>query len=87
METGFWYGTGYVSYALAVLVSAITFIAWFLLIGVSIDDNRIFWWLGVNTFLLVVTQPWLMRLSRVIYIRFFVQYDENYEVTEPKTFD
>ena len=87
LETGFWYGTGYVSYALAVAVSATTFIAWLVLIGVSTDDNRIFWWLGLNAVLLVVIQPWLMRLSRVIYMRFFVRYDENYEVTKPKEFN
>ncbi len=87
MEQGFWYGTGYVSYALAVAVSATTFVAWLVLIGISVDDNRIFWWLGLNTLLLIVTQPWLMRLSRVIYIRFFVRYDENYEKTKPVEFD
>lgn len=87
MEQGFWYGTGYVSYALAVAVSATTFVAWLVLIGISVDDNRIFWWLGLNTLLLIITQPWLMRLSRVIYIRFFVRYDENYEKTKPVEFD
>ena len=84
LEQGFWYGTGYVSYALAVAVSAGTFIAWLVLIGVSTDDNRIFWWLGLNAVLLVVIQPWLMRLSRVMYIRFFVRYDAHYEETEPQ---
>lgn len=83
LEDGFWFGTGYVSYALAVAVSVATFVAWLVLIGISTEDNRIFWWLGTNTVILVITQPWLMRLSRTIYIRFFVKYDENYEETEP----
>jgi len=83
LEDGFWFGTGYVSYALAVAVSMTTFVAWLVLIGVSVDDNRIFWWLGFNILFLVVIQPWLMRLSRVIYMRFFVKYDENYENTKP----
>ena len=83
LEQGFWYGTGYVSYALAVAVSATTFVAWLVLIGISVDDNRIFWWLGINTAVLIITQPWLMRLSRVIYIRFFVKYDADYEKTKP----
>lgn len=87
MEQGFWYGTGYVSYALAVAVSVATFIAWLVLIGVSTEDNRIFWWLGSNTVLLVLIQPWLMRLSRVIYMRFFVKYNENYDTTKPVEFD
>ena len=87
LEQGFWYGTGYVSYALAVAVSVSTFVAWWVLIGVSTEDNRIFWWLGTNTVLLVMLQPWLMRLSRVIYLYFFVSYDPNYKETKPKEFD
>ncbi len=81
LEVGFWYGTGYVSYFLTVLLSAFTFIAWWLAIGISTEDNRIFYWLITNTILIVVLQPWLMRLSRVVYIYFFVKYDENYENT------
>jgi uncharacterized protein (DUF983 family) len=87
LETGFWYGTGYVSYALAVAITVATFIAWWVLIGVSTDDNRIFWWLGLNCVFLVLIQPWLMRLSRVIYLYIFVSYDPNYELTAPKEFD
>ena len=87
METGFWYGTGYVSYALAVAVSVTTFIAWWVLIGISTSDNRVFGWLAFNSILLVVTQPWLMRLSRVIYIYIFVKYDRDYDEHQPVKFD
>ena len=87
MEPGFWYGTGYVSYALAVAISTTTFVAWFVLVGISTEDNRIFYWLGINTFLLIVLQPWMMRLSRVIYMRFFVGYDPEYQHHKPKEFD
>jgi hypothetical protein len=86
-EPGFWYGTGYVSYALAVAISAITFVAFWILIGISFNDNRVFYWLGINSILLIVLQPWLMRLSRVIYLHFFVRYDENYETTATTKFD
>ncbi|MEO6583787.1 MAG: DUF983 domain-containing protein [Ferruginibacter sp.] len=84
LEPGFWYGTGYVSYALAVAISVATFVAWYVLIGVSTDDNRIFYWLIFNAVVLLVIQPWLMRLSRVIYMRFFVSYDEKYHLTQTK---
>ena len=86
MEPGFWYGTGYVSYALAVAVSVASFIAWWVLVGVSVSDNRVMWWFISNSVLLVVAQPWLMRLSRVIYIRFFVSYDPDYETNRPQEF-
>jgi hypothetical protein len=86
LEPGFWYGTGYVSYALAVALSVSSFVAWWVLIGVSTDDSRIFYWLFSNTVLLVLLQPWMMRLSRVAYMRFFVSYDEHYEETKPTEF-
>jgi len=87
LEQGFWYGTGYVSYALAVALSVSSFVAWWVLIGVSTEDNRIFWWLGFNALLLILLQPWLMRLSRVIYLYFFVSYDGQYKKTAPIEFD
>lgn len=87
MEPGFWYGTGYVSYGLAVGLSVASFILWVILIGVSTDDNRIFYWLFFNAILLLALQPWLMRLSRAVYIRFFVKYDPDYEKNPPKIYN
>ena len=89
MEPGFWYGTSYVSYALTVALSVATFVAWVVLIGVSVKDgdNRIYWWLGINAVVLIVAQPWLMRFSRVLYIRFFVSYDKDFEKTSPTKFE
>lgn len=87
LEQGFWYGTGYVSYALAVAVSVSSFMAWWVLIGISVEDNRVFYWLGFNTLLLIALQPWLMRLSRVLYLYFFVRYDPDYPNTAPHEFD
>lgn len=87
MEPGFWYGTGYVSYALAVAICVTTFVAGVILFGLSFRDNSIFYWLIANSLLLLILQPWLMRLSRVIYIRFFVSYDADYESNKPKSFE
>lgn len=87
LEQGFWYGTGYVSYALAVAISVSSFVAWWVLVGISTEDNRVFWWLGLNALLLVLIQPWMMRLSRVIYLYFFVSYDSEYKQTSPREFD
>jgi len=48
IETGFYYGTGYVSYALTVAFSVASFVAWWVLIGFSLQDNRFFWWLEIG---------------------------------------
>ena len=87
LEQGFWFGTAYVSYALAVAISVSTFVAWWVLIGISVDDNRLFYCLGLNGVILVLLQPWLMRISRVIYLYFFVRYDEDYKKSNPFEFD
>ena len=85
LEVGFWYGTGYVSYALSFAFSVASFIAWWVLVGISTEDHRFFWWMGINAVLLLVLQPWIMRLSRVIYLYFFFSYDPNYKETPVRT--
>lgn len=75
LQTGFYFGTGFVSYAMAVALTAITFVIWWFTIGMSVSDNRVFWWLILNTVILVIVQPLLQRLSRSIWIAIFVRYD------------
>jgi uncharacterized protein (DUF983 family) len=87
IEVGFYYGTGYVSYALALIMSGITFVAWWLLVGFSFNDNRFLWWLVVNAVLLIISQPWMMRLSRSLWISWFVSYDPHWEDSEPETYE
>jgi uncharacterized protein (DUF983 family) len=79
MEPGFYYGTNMVSYTLAVLISVATFFLWWATIGFSLSDKRFFWWIGINAVLLVVLQPPLMRLSRTIWLAFFVPYSPNWD--------
>lgn len=79
IEEGFYCGTGYVSYTLAVAVSVASFVAWWVLIGFSLHDNRFFWWMGSNALLLIVLQPYLMRLSRTIWLSFFERYQSHSE--------
>ena len=78
-EPGFYYGTGYVSYAMGVAISVATFIAWFVLIGMSVRDNRFFYWMITNAVLLIVSQPWMMRISRSIWLSWFVKYDPDWQ--------
>jgi len=79
IEVGFYYGTGYVSYALTVAFSLITFFLWFIIIGMSTSDNRFFYWIGFNAVLLILLQPYLMRLSRTIWLTFFVRYNPHWK--------
>jgi hypothetical protein len=80
IEVGFYYGTGYVSYALSVAFIISSFVAWKVLIGVTfaIDDNRIFYWMGTVVVTMFGLQPLLMRLSRSLWLSWFVRYDPDW---------
>ena len=82
-EVGFYYGTGFVSYALSVLISVVSFIVWVVIVGISLSDNRFFWWMGTNAFLLLGLQPLLMRLSRTIWLAIFIHYDHQWYLHPP----
>ena len=75
LETGFYFGTGYVSYGLSVTIMAMSFVLWYVTGNISIKDNSIFIWLIVNSVALVILQPVLQRLARSIWIAFFVKYE------------
>lgn len=83
IEVGFYYGTAYVSYALTIAISVATLIAWAVLIGLSTSDNRFFYWMGFNAVLLIFLQPWIMRLSRSLWISWFVKYDPDWKQNRP----
>lgn len=84
IEVGFYYGTSYVSYALTVALSVATLVAWWVIIGLSTDDNRFFYWMGFNAVFLIILQPWLMRLSRSLWISWFVKYDPCWKEHQPE---
>ncbi len=82
IEVGFYYGTGYVSYALTVAISVAVFVAYWVLFGISIDDNSLYYYLGINVLTLVILQPYLMRLSRAIWLSFFVKYEHDWQTKD-----
>ena len=78
LEVGFYYGSSYVSYALSIAISVAFLAIYILVIGISLNDNRFFYWLIANAVLLVSLQPVLMRLARSIWLAFFVPYNRNW---------
>jgi len=86
LEVGFWYGTGYVSYGISFLLSVASFVLWWLVIGIS-SLSQLVLWLSLNAAFLLLLQPWLMRLSRSIYVYCFVSYDPNYKSSPVSKFD
>jgi uncharacterized protein (DUF983 family) len=79
IEVGFYYGTGYVSYAMALIFSGITFALWFLTIGFSFSDRRFLYWIVFNAVVLIALQPWVMRVARSLWLSWFVKYDPDWK--------
>ena len=77
IEPGFYYGTGYVSYALSVAMLAISFVLYHLIFGLSYKDNSFFYALGSSISIVLLLQPITMRLSRVLYLNMFVKYGKG----------
>lgn len=87
IEVGFYYGTSYISYLLTVGLSGFTFILWWIFIGISTDDDRVLYWLGINSALILIIQPLLMRLSRTLWLSFFVRYDPDWKLNEVNKYE
>jgi uncharacterized protein (DUF983 family) len=84
IEVGFYYGSSYISYAATVALSVVFFVGWWLTIGFGLSDDRIYYWLAANAVLLLVLQPYLMRVARTGWLAFFVRYDKNWRSSPPK---
>jgi hypothetical protein len=73
-EVGFYFGTGYVSYGLSMIVCIVWLVIYSLLFEISFKDNSMFVYLATAVGWLLILQPLLMRISRSIWIAMFVKY-------------
>ena len=72
IEPSFFYGAMYVSYGLNVALGIAAFIVSFVFFGASIEQS----FLSI-VITLIVLFPFVLRLSRNLYINMFVSYDPN----------
>jgi len=61
------YGQG-MNFVFIIAVFAMTFILYHIVVGITFRDNSVFYALGISVVLSLVLQPWLMRLSRVLFL-------------------
>jgi uncharacterized protein (DUF983 family) len=69
IEIGFYWGALYVAYGLSVFTSLAQFLLYFLVFNLSLTWSFILF-IGVQ----IILSPWLYRLSKAIWINFFVTY-------------
>lgn len=72
MEPSFFFGAMYVSYGVGVAFSVAAFVISFLILGLSLTTTFI-----AIIVTLIVFMPFIMRVSRNIWINLFMSYDEN----------
>lgn len=70
IEPSFFYGAMYVSYGLNVAIGIAAFIVSFVFFGASIEQSFL-----AIVITLIVLFPFVLRLSRNLYINMFVSYD------------
>jgi len=83
IEPGFYFGAGYVSYALTVAISAASFVAWWRFIGFNTETDLLYCIIANAVFMLSI-QPYLMRIARTGWLAFFVRYDPHWKINPPK---
>lgn len=62
------------NYAVSVVVYAVGFLVYELIWGISSQDNSMIYSFLFATGLVVVLQPWLMRISKTIYLYLFINF-------------
>lgn len=72
IEPSFFYGAMYVSYAVGVAIATAAFVISFLIFGLNIHYTFLF-----ITLALIATFPFILRISRNIWINLFLDYNEN----------
>jgi uncharacterized protein (DUF983 family) len=70
------YGQG-MNFVFVFIIFFLTFFIYWPLFGISFKDNSIFYYLGVSVVLSLVLQPWLMRLSRVLFLYLVIPYQKD----------
>jgi len=63
-----------INYALTVMVLFLNLLWYWPIFGLSYMDNSFITFLFVSTGVCLLLQPWLMRLSRMLYLYMFVKY-------------
>lgn len=72
IEPAFFYGAMYVSYAVGTAIATAAFVISFFFLNLNIDYTFI-----IIILALVATFPYILRLSRNIWLNIFVKYDKE----------
>lgn len=66
-----------INYALTVIIFFLNILWYWPIFGISYKDDSVYYFLAASTLVIVLLQPWLMRLSRSMYIYALVATGSN----------
>lgn len=72
IEPAFFYGAMYVSYAVGTAIATAAFIISYFFLNINIDYT-----FAIIILSLIITFPYILRLSRNIWLNIFLKYDKN----------
>lgn len=73
---------GGINYALTVCIIFLNLLWYWPIFGLSYKDNSIYYFLTTSVVVAVLLQPWLMRLSRMLYLYLYVPYGSGPAIPE-----
>jgi hypothetical protein len=71
---------GGINYALSMMLFFLNLLWYWPLFGLSYRDNSVFYYLGSSTLVVLLLQPYLMRLSRMVYLYLYVGFGHSRRV-------
>jgi uncharacterized protein (DUF983 family) len=66
-----------INYALTVMLFFLNILWYWPIFGLSYKDNSVYYYLITSIIVVIVLQPWLMRLSRMIYLYAFLAFNSS----------
>lgn len=68
---------GGINYALSMMLFFLNLLWYWPIFGLSYKDNSVFYYLGTSTLVVLLMQPYLMRLSRMLYLYFYIGFGHS----------
>lgn len=65
---------GGINYALTMMLFFLNLVWYWPIFGMSYKDYSIFYFMGASIAVIIIAQPWLMRISRMIYLYAFASF-------------
>lgn len=70
------YGQG-MNFVFIFIIFFFNLIWYWLIIGLSFMDNSIYYYIAISVIMVLLLQPWLMRLSRVLFLYLVIRYRKD----------